>query len=114
MTQAHAPGKVILFGEHSVVYGRPAIAVPVTDVQAEVTVEDTRGQPGITIHARDIGRTIDVSFAPAAEPLSLTVRNTLTHLGLEPYLKMEPPENIQPLIDEFIAADVALLWVAWE
>jgi hypothetical protein len=38
----------------------------------------------------------------------------LTHLGLEPNLKVEPPENIQPLIDEFTAADVALLWVAWE
>lgn len=82
MTQAHAPGKVILLGEHSVVYGRPAIAVPVTEVRATATVEETRGLPGITIRAEDIGRTIDVASAGPDEPLSVTVRNTLAHLGM--------------------------------
>jgi mevalonate kinase len=81
MTQARAPGKVILFGEHAVVYGRPAIAVPVTQVQASVTVEDSP-DPGLWIHATDIGRTLEVSSAPPDEPLCLTVRNTLDHLGM--------------------------------
>jgi mevalonate kinase len=80
MTQAQAPGKVILFGEHSVVYGRPAIAVPVTDVQAVVTAEDVADR-GVTICATDIGRTLDASRARLDEPLCLTVRNTLAHVG---------------------------------
>jgi mevalonate kinase len=54
---ATAPGKIILFGEHAVVYGRPAIAVPVTKVKARVTVQaDPLGEKGrVWLVAPDVG-----------------------------------------------------------
>jgi len=41
MTQASAPGKVYLFGEHAVVYGRPALACAI-ELRARVKVLSTR------------------------------------------------------------------------
>jgi mevalonate kinase len=55
-TSATAPGKIILFGEHAVVYARPALAVPVFEVHAQATIEPRAG--AVEIVAPDIGRRV--------------------------------------------------------
>lgn len=80
-TQSIAPGKVILFGEHAVVYGRPAIAVPVTQVQAVATVEDSQ-RPGVRLLAPDLGLEYELTEAAADDPLAHAVRLVQRAAGL--------------------------------
>ncbi len=72
-TVAAAPGKVILFGEHAVVYGQPAIAAPVTQVQANAVVEDN-DQPGVRLLAPDLGLDARLEELPAGDALAAAVR----------------------------------------
>lgn len=85
MAVGYASGKVILFGEHAVVYGRPAIAVPVTQVQARAEVENAERGQGITIVAQDLGRTYKLNEAPPDDALRAIVVSTLerTLVGLD-------------------------------
>jgi len=75
-----ACGKVILFGEHAVVYRRPALAVPLTQVQATATIEPA--EAGITIDAPDLQQIVSLDRASPASPLAAIVRLTLAHLQL--------------------------------
>ena len=82
MSRASAPGKIILFGEHAVVYGQPALAVPVTQVQAEVRI-DKIFSPGIRINAPNIQLNEKLEALAPSHPLAATVRNTLTALEVD-------------------------------
>lgn len=79
--QSSAPGKVILFGEHAVVYGEPAIAVPVCEVTARATVEPAPPGSGLTLVAADLGQQFTLTTAPPQDPLAVAARLTLSHLS---------------------------------
>ncbi len=82
ITTATAPGKVILFGEHAVVYGRAAIAVPLTKVKATATVKDAPPRAGCTISAPDIDACVRLSDSPT-DPLAVAVSLALAETGIE-------------------------------
>ena len=53
-TTASACGKLILFGEHAVVYGKPAIAVPLKELKLNVEVrENKESDNGLEIESRN-------------------------------------------------------------
>ena len=79
-----APGKIILLGEHAVVYGRPAIAVPVHQVQATATVDPAAPGSGLIVSAVDLDRVMRLNEAPEDDPLATIARLTLAHLGAAP------------------------------
>jgi len=82
---ATAPGKIILLGEHAVVYGQPAIAVPVTQVRARaILTANPRAKPGsLRIQAPNIGLEADLDELGPDHPLAAAVRLVLKELGIE-------------------------------
>lgn len=80
--QASAPGKIILFGEHAVVYGRPAIAVPVSHVQATATISPGDAGTGVVLHLPDVGKRLALNDADPGSPLAHVSRLALASLDL--------------------------------
>jgi mevalonate kinase len=81
MSSASAPGKIILFGEHAVVYGRPALAVPVSQIRATVEVE-AWPRPGVWIEAPDVGLASELAQLASDQPLAAAVRGVFSALGI--------------------------------
>ncbi|MGJ3237886.1 MAG: mevalonate kinase [Anaerolineae bacterium] len=73
-----ASAKVILFGEHSVVYGQPAIAVPLLGLRAYAEIVEE--QTPFRIVARDLNDRV-ITF-DGDDPLAQVARLTLEAVGI--------------------------------
>ena len=81
---ASAPAKVILLGEHAVVYGFPAMAVPVSNLRATASV--ARSSERLSVTASDLGQRIvygESSIHDNLEPLASIMYETVDFLELE-------------------------------
>ncbi|MBN2006192.1 MAG: mevalonate kinase [Anaerolineae bacterium] len=83
-----APGKIILCGEHSVVYGRPAIAVPVSDLRAYAEVCPGSPGTGLLLRSQELRQEIALKNAPQEHTLGKAARLVLQ------YLKKPEPDAI--------------------
>jgi mevalonate kinase len=86
MSEASAAAKLILFGEHAVVFGRPAIAIPLPNLRAHARVQPhPAGQPGqIEIVSEDLHTRLWLHEADMDDPLAAIVQLTLDNLAFRP------------------------------
>ena len=90
MTITSAPGKIILFGEHAVVYGRPALAVPVTQLHADVEISDADpNSGGIWIHAPDVNLHAELNRLPSEHPIAAVIHNLFFLSRVSPFPNLE-------------------------
>jgi mevalonate kinase len=82
---ASAPGKIILFGEHSVVYGRPALAAPVRQVRVKVFIKPNPGAAHGEIRIQSPSIELDTTLDGLSKdhPVGKAIRLTQAHLGAE-------------------------------
>lgn len=82
---AKAFGKTILFGEHAVVYGQPAIAVPVNAVYAKATIEalpKTNSHDALIV-LPNLGITRNLSDFADNDPIRTAISITRDYLSIK-------------------------------
>jgi len=87
VTIATAPGKIILAGEHAVVYGRPAIAIPVWQATAQAIISDLPSGNGCRVNASQIDLDALLTDLPSDNAIALVTRVVLQRLALP-----QPPD----------------------
>jgi mevalonate kinase len=80
ISRASACGKTILLGEHAVVYGFPAVAVPVQSLRTRA--ELSGGDSPLRIEAPAVGLDAPMSTLPAGHPLLVCIRLAAEALGV--------------------------------
>lgn len=89
-TSASASGKLILFGEHAVVHGQPAIAVPLGNLRTTANIEDSPPGAGLTISAPGISDDV-LHYTPSPanknNALFYTISQVLAQLSIQ-----QPPD----------------------
>lgn len=81
---ANFPGKIILFGEHAVVYQSHAIAIPVNEVRSRAVITPlVHASPGeIEVVAPDIQLQASLSALSEDDPIAYAIRLSLEQLKI--------------------------------
>lgn len=110
---ATAPGKIILIGEHAVVYGQPAIAVPVSQVQVRAIVTPKPGGKEFRVTAPAIRVDTPWDHLPPESPLRAALEGVCRTLGVRGlpagHLKIQSTIPVAAGLGSGAAVSVALL-----
>jgi mevalonate kinase len=77
LSQASAPGKLILLGEHTVVYGKPAIGMPISQLRVQTTIESlAEKKDEIWVDAPVVHLYKNINELPADDPIKFAIEIT--------------------------------------